>query len=633
MFGDVYSNRGFAGETAGSSPGDTQSPVRTRVLLVADEGGQPEGEPSQARSTASTRFGFVHAAEGGSVPARPGSGADPGSPAGGGVEGDASSLSEALLASRDPSRMDGGDDDGLASGASASGGGDEARGHPEIRVASIGGGGGGVNAGGGSIPGDASDPGTAVRRGDGVEAAFPRIGSGLFRDPVSLSLANARGGRARYAFDPWTKLPVFVEAEETTPLDAETPRRRRRFRLRWCWHVASPSWWVAFFYLLGSVGFAAGGLASCLNAVVSVHRRYFELEVVPYASGGAAFLVATTLLVYTSWTARYGEPGRAERKRVAKKHAFLSRHYSRVSVVSDTSSSFTRRLLSSFSFFCDRRVGHVAVTRDGRPPNFASDSADASGASSPSRFGVNRTETSLPIRVEARSLPPSFWTLRAAVGEFGVVGDSVTQPLMDDDMNEVLGLSDAMEEARRLWLANDSWTRRRRALELVSSGLILLGVLLYKVMVFTMFFRCVFPDWISWTERKELFLYVVPTIAGSLFFVAGSYVLWCAVNRSWSPPFLPKNTPTWIAWLSVVGSVLYLLGSLPPVMPRRVKAFLAFGHGGPSDDGEENVVARSLTPEWPFLFAGFFLGSLVFLAQSALMIHEIAESRDSRDER
>ena len=59
MFGDVYSNRGFAGETAGSSPGDTQSPVRTRVLLVADEGGQPEGEPSQARSTASTRFGFV----------------------------------------------------------------------------------------------------------------------------------------------------------------------------------------------------------------------------------------------------------------------------------------------------------------------------------------------------------------------------------------------------------------------------------------------------------------------------------------------------------------------------------------------------------------------------------------------
>ena len=89
MFGDVYSNRGFAGEIAGSSPGDApgaHSPVRTRVLLVADEEGQPEGDPSQPRATASTRFGFVPAAEGGSVPARPGSGADPGSPAGGGVE-------------------------------------------------------------------------------------------------------------------------------------------------------------------------------------------------------------------------------------------------------------------------------------------------------------------------------------------------------------------------------------------------------------------------------------------------------------------------------------------------------------------------------------------------------------------
>ena len=626
MFGDVYSNRGSAGETAGSSPGDTQSPVRTRVLLVADEMGQPEGEPSQARATASTRFGFVPASEGIAVRARPGSGADPGSPAGGDVEGGASSLSEALLRSGNPSRMDGsiGDDDGPASGASASGGGDEGMGHREIRVASVGGGGGGgVNAGGGSIPpGDASDPGTTVRHGGGVEAAFPRIGSGLFRDPVSVSLANARGGRARYAFDPWTKLPVRIEAEETTllPSDAETPLfRRRRFFLRWCWHVASPSWWVAFFYLLGSVGFAVGGLASCLNAVVSVHRRYFELEVVPYASGGAAFLVATTLLVYTSWTARYGEPGRAERKRVAKKHAFLSRHTSRGGV-SESPSSFARRVSKIFSF--GRRVGHVSVTRDGRPPT-ASDSADASRASSP-RFVADASSG-------ARELPPSFWTLRAAVGERGTVGDSVTQPLMDDDMNEVLGLSDAMEEARRLWLANDSWTRRRRALELVSSGLILLGVLLYKVMVFTMFARCLFPDSIPWNEKRDLFLYVVPSIAGSLFFVAGSYVLWCAVNRSWSPPLLPKNTPTWIAWLSVVGSVLYLLGSLPPVMPRRVKAFLAFGHGGPSDDGS-NVVARSLTPEWPFLFAGFFLGSLVFLAQSALMIHEIAESLE-RDER
>jgi hypothetical protein len=33
-----------------------------------------------------------------------------------------------------------------------------------------------------------------------------------------------------------------------------------------------------------------------------------------------------------------------------------------------------------------------------------------------------------------------------------------------------------------------------------------------------------------------------------------------------------------------------------------------------------------LNPTWPFLFSGFFLGSLVFALQSLLMIHEIAES-------
>lgn len=34
--------------------------------------------------------------------------------------------------------------------------------------------------------------------------------------------------------------------------------------------------------------------------------------------------------------------------------------------------------------------------------------------------------------------------------------------LNDADRSEVLVISEAMEEARRLWLANDSWTRRRR---------------------------------------------------------------------------------------------------------------------------------------------------------------------------
>ena len=613
MFGDVYSNRGFAGETAGSSPRDApgaHSPVRTRVLLVADEEEQHEGEPSQARATALTRHGFAHVEDRSHVGV-----AGHGSPASGSVEGGASSLSEALLASHEGSRFDERDGGrGPASGAPASDDDDDDDARPRRLRSTTVDGRRDHDAGGRALAGSIAADGRGV-------AAFSRIDSGPFRDRGSrFGPGAAPRGRARYAFDPWTKLPVRIEAE-----DAPDATRRRRprgrleiSRLKWCWHVASPSWWVAFFYLLGSVGFAAGGAASCLNAVVAVRKRYFEFEVVPYTCGGLAFLLGTALLVYTSWNARYGEPGRAERKRVAKQHAFLSR--ARRSG-SSARWSVAKRLFAS----CGGR--RDAGASDARPTGV--DSVEGGDARDAEVAVAEAAEARHPG--SGRSLPASFWTLRAAVGERGTVGDSVTQPLMDADVSEILGLSDAMEEARRLWLANDSWTRRRRALELVSSGLILLGVLLYKVMVFTMFARCAFPGSVPWSETRELFLYTAPSIAGSLLFVAGSYVLWCAVNRTWSPPTFPTNTPTRIAWLSVVGSVLYLLGSLPPALPSAVASFFSFGTSNDSAadavaNGRSNVVARILTPEWPFTFAGFFVGSLVFAAQSALMIHEIAES-------
>lgn len=247
------------------------------------------------------------------------------------------------------------------------------------------------------------------------------------------------------------------------------------------------------------------------------------------------------MLVYTSYEARYGEPGRADRRRVARKHPFLG--------------------------------------------------------------------------VEG-------WTLRAAVGEAGVVGRdflAVSAARDDAERSEMLVMSEAMEEARRLWLANDSWTRRRRALELVSAGLILVGVVLYKVMVFTMLARALHPS-MPWGPTEEALLEFYPSLVGSCFFVAGSYVLWCAANRSWNPPVLPTSTSTWIAWLSVLGSVCYLIGSLQA--PEKVADQMASGIGLPW-----------LAPGWPMLFVGFFIGSLVFLAQSVLMIHEIAASAEEENAR
>ena len=379
-----------------------------------------------------------------------------------------------------------------------------------------------------------------------------RSSSGLFRD-APLVMPSSSHHRARYAFDPWTKVPVLIEppppSREAIEAFLARPWYLRVPRVRWCWRFHDPSWWVAFCYLLGSIGFATGGFSSCLRSVVDAPRRYAWLEVVPYALGGTNFLIATCTLVYTSWEARYGEPGRADRKKVAMKRRFLGGR--------------RRRGL---------RYGEAA-----------------SGASSVD------------------------WTLRAAVGEAGTVMDTaVTQPLRDEERSEMHSLSDAMEEARRLWLANDSWTRRRRALELVSAGLILVGVILYKVMVFTMLARCVFSEKaIPWNARKEAWLLFYPCLVGSCFFVAGSYVLWCAANRSWRPPAWPHTVPTWIAWLSLVGSVGYLVGSL--------------------DVGGWGGGARGMAPGWPTLFVGFGVGSLVFLAQSVLMIHEIAGANLPRD--
>jgi len=357
-------------------------------------------------------------------------------------------------------------------------------------------------------------------------------GSRLFRaSPLAPS-----GRRERvYAFDPWTKVAVVLR-----PSAAETASLSRP---RWCWRPRDPSWWVAWCFLIGSIGFAVGGFASSTRRVAEDPRLYFRLEVMPYMIGGLHFLAGSCLLLYTSWKARYGEPGRADRKRVARKHRFMNAR------------------------------GRGGATRD-----------------------------------------DDFWTLRAAVGERGVVGvDATTVPLDDEERSELLSTENAMEEARALWLANDSWTRRRRALEVVSAALILAGVVLFKVMIFTMFLRAVSPAEgkraMRWSERRELWLYFYPSFVGSASYVAGSYVLWCAANRSWRPPWTPSNVSTWIAWLSFIGSLLYLIGSCrcPEWLNPPLKAVAPWASDGA-----------------PTLFVGYFVGSLVFAAQSALMIHEIA---------
>ena len=572
MFGDVYSNRGFAGELRGSSPGGASSleidaPV---VLRVGQDGDTRGGSPgSGTRRTDDVRVGVS------SCVATAGKRSEDVLPRGG------SRRASALL--RDDGTSDREKQPVSRHGSDSFGANEFQRAETES-----------------TSPRPQIDPHTGPYRGTAPGTSetgeTPRQNAPrndlLFRRAPLLGRGHSQTQRgAQFAFDPWTKLPVRVVNQRSEDDDAGTSPREF-WRLKWCWRVRSASWWVALCYLLGSIGFAVGGLASCFSFVVRSKSLYFHWQVLPYTAGGISFLVATLLLVFTSYSARYGEPGRADRKAVARRHAFL---------------------------------GGGGGAKRGKRGRRALSS------------GVNTyLDEGSSAEQDVGRLPDGFWHLRAAVGEPGLIGDSIVQPLMDDERSEVLNLSDAMEEARRLWLANDSWTRRRRALELVSSGLILLGVVLYKVMVFTMFGRCVFGEFLgTWTSDKEFLLYTLPSILGSCFFVVGSHVLWCAVNRSWRPPFLPQNTPTWIAWLSVLGSVLYLIGSLAPVLPTWAVDFSKSNSSidGHSMDHTTNHTSIStpleeahLNPTWPFLFSGFFLGSLVFALQSLLMIHEIAES-------
>jgi hypothetical protein len=147
----------------------------------------------------------------------PGSVAGHENPASGSLGNGASSLSEALLASHEGSRIDERvfrDEKRVASPTGAPAASDDetdARQHRQQNTPIV-----GIDPHGDRSP----------FAEEAAAARFHASTRGLFRDPASLAgLRGARGG-ARYAFDPWTKLPVRIESFDRTA-DSE-PRGRRR---------------------------------------------------------------------------------------------------------------------------------------------------------------------------------------------------------------------------------------------------------------------------------------------------------------------------------------------------------------------------------------------------------------------
>ena len=79
---------------------------------------------------------------------------------------------------------------------------------------------------------------------------------------------------------------------------------------------------------------------------------------------------------------------------------------------------------------------------------------------------------------------------------------------------------------------------------------------------------------IPWSAKRELFLFTAPSVVGPLFFVAG---LPAVVRRARGRRRRSRSSSrTTIArGLEVVGSVLYLIGSRPPVLPSGATTFLS----------------------------------------------------------
>lgn len=320
MFGDVYSNRD-------PSPGDP-SPLLTRLLIRTDDrdddggggGGGDDGQtsgdddgaggPAGARRVRGTDGARREVGATGAAGGAGGAGCSRaqgvGSIGGGGggphserplrIPSGSVTAATVPVASYDMSALDRGADDAeggpthLGDGTlSASGAGSwrrNAEGDPG--TGSVAGRRGG-RGGDGSYSGveGAGSRGETDVAGGGGESYVPAAGESLFREAPLLAPTQAPPSRRIYAFDPWTKVPVVIRP---APTDQELAAWAampwwERHRLRWCWRPKDPSWWVAFCYLVGSVGFAIGGFSSCLRAVVSTPQYFLYLEVTPYVVG------------------------------------------------------------------------------------------------------------------------------------------------------------------------------------------------------------------------------------------------------------------------------------------------------------------------------------------------------------
>eukprot|EP00193_Tetraselmis_chui_P013347 CAMPEP_0177785494 /NCGR_PEP_ID=MMETSP0491_2-20121128/20357_1 /TAXON_ID=63592 /ORGANISM="Tetraselmis chuii, Strain PLY429" /LENGTH=493 /DNA_ID=CAMNT_0019306517 /DNA_START=30 /DNA_END=1511 /DNA_ORIENTATION=+ len=346
-----------------------------------------------------------------------------------------------------------------------------------------------------------------------------------------------------FAWCPWTKTYVPIG-------------REMRIQRLWCWQAYNLNWWTGFLFVIGSVGFFTGAIAACYHYPGEGHRSYkIWSELVPYLGGGLCFVAgALTLTIQTyqlvDWDTKRDKP------------------------------EFQKLLEGSFTGGDDahRLMPGMVVLPEEPPP----------------------TRSFLGV-----------WEVVPAPGE-GLMDQPVTLPRRESSGQRVMRKVAAEEEFQRLWLEYDPWTRRQHVVELAGSFAIFLGTLFYKLGLFTDLFMTIYGE-----ERlpKDLaYLLTVTSLqAGSTLFVFGGYMLLASYEQSWMPWKMFQMHPLraslawWIVMLNMIGSLLFLLGSLPL-----------------------HVVAPSpaISDTYVQNFFGWALGSVCFFIQSWLMVIEVACSED-----
>ncbi|KAK9812897.1 hypothetical protein WJX72_005426 [[Myrmecia] bisecta] len=200
------------------------------------------------------------------------------------------------------------------------------------------------------------------------------------------------------------------------------------------------------------------------------------------------------------------------------------------------------------------------------------------------------------------------WTVaRDAGGEAGLQKMAHTE----SDRQELVAR--AYLDTPLLFRVADPGYRRRWWLDFSGSLVLLLGSAVYNISCGMECVKAVRGDLPDWGMDVNLWFVTMPNVIAGSCFVGGSWLYYAACTGTASLLiWRPYSTTWWIAALNFWGSAAYWVGAFCQ------KPVLQFA-------------PHILVANWAEIFVGYFLGSLVMLVASHLMVMRIASDLAAED--